>query len=892
MFFFFFDELQYKPYLCIGTFFTLIIGSLKPRSGSRMGFHLEYTDGMGNTDIFYELQKIADSDLPRPTKDSYDTVVSNLKNCKTSKSEYFDKDHLYRYLNERLIHNNKETLNDISLFLDKYIEGGANNTALALALVWLISTSRHFYGEISGYDPIISGIYEIVDQWETSGKATTSLSHLVLFCLIATFNPSNKNNLGSEAITYWKDNYKEDKKIVSEISASIKGSIMLSKKLPHITNYDNVVVPTTDVIPELTPENIENIFVVASRPISKKIPDDIGPFSEYLNKAIDEYSKIKTLLYKDEKKPFYDFYIPNDLNSFSRGRMQIEDIIDILPETEHVSKLHETKIIITGIGGAGKSMMMHHTFMQASKLYSYKQRFPVLIELKNYKDSTMKIIDLIYSAIQHFAPDISEADINDALDDMILLFDGLDEIRNDLRDDFLTELTSYRRNGFFDTIVISSRPYSDFIHLRDFNCYDISPFTKEQSISMIEKLEFHPDAPEYKTQFLNALETKLFRSHKEFVSNPLLLTIMLMTYQYNGDISSSTYGFYQEAYETLVKTHDATKPGFKRKMATNLDSNEFSRLLSAFCSLSYINNCYDYSQSEIDEYWTTACKLINPEMKIKTSDFIHDISNNICLMFYESGSYHYIHRSFQEYFSAVYFSRCEDTKLIGLSKFSDNCGRQTSTMLNMLYAMIPEKIEKYIFYPYLSKLISQLENTNYYNDGFLNYLGLIYPTLYAKDGDTDYEVYNNPRFFFYEFLIDKTGIQKRLDTYSLPILDEYEEAKWYYAFTEYTLNKCQNLTDDMLELLQYEEIPSANFTIFNGDPEYAGTICAYELDSIFEKYIEEIDDYDYDIKEIMDYILSDSFALRNEYNCMLEYYHKLNAYYNDSDKDDSMYGLF
>lgn len=890
MFFFFDDEAEYNPFLCMGTFFTLLIGSLKPRSGSRLGFNKEHTDGMSNGDVFYELQRIADPSLERPTTDSYQTVISNLKNCKISNTEYFDKEHLYKYLNNRLSGDNEHLYSDTNMFLTRFIEGGTNNTTLASTLIWLISASRKNYEPVNGYKPIVAGIYDVVDQWENSGKATVSLPHLFLFCLIAVFNPTNNNKDGEETILYWKKQFKDEKNTINELSDPIKDSIMLGKRQPVSFQLEKTEIPTINIMPELTAENAGNIFLVANRPSHKIIPSDSGPFSKYLNKAIDEFSEIKTLLYKDVKKPFYDFYIPNDLSNYSRGRMQIEDIIDIMPTSEHISSLHQTKTIITGIGGAGKSMMMHHIFMQAARRYENYGTIPVLIELKHYKNNNLGILDLIKHSINLYDADVSESEIEESLGQMILLFDGLDEIASDLRDDFLNKLINYHRNNDFDTIVLSSRPYSDFVQLRNFDRFDISPFTKEQSIAMIEKLDFQSDTPEFKAQFLEALKTKLYRTHREFVSNPLLLTIMLMTYHYNGDISSSTYGFYQEAYETLIKTHDATKAGFKRKMKTQLDSNEFSKILSAFCALSFINNCYDYTPSEIDEYWQKANSISSLDDKIKTSDFIHDIVNNVCLMFYEAGSYHYIHRSFQEYFSAVYFSRCEDSKLIGLARFADKCGNQSGAMLDMLYSMIPEKIEKYVFYPYLKKLETQLTDNKYYDETYFNYLCLMYPVLYSKDGETEYSVTNKPRFYFYDFLTSKKRIQRRLDTYSMPIIEDFEEKRWYYGFSKRTMDTCNELSDDMLELLEYDDIPSYCIDLI-GDPEYAGAICAYEMDSILESY--NCDPEEYDIKDVMETITDDNFALKVEFNSVMEYIFQLKKKFaSNSENDDAMYGLF
>ena len=48
---------------------------------------------------------------------------------------------------------------------------------------------------------------------------------------------------------------------------------------------------------------------------------------------------------------------------------------------------------------------------------------------------------------------------------------------------------------------------------------------------MIDNLDFRPDEPVIKEKFRAELQNTLFVTHREFTQNPLLLTIMLMTYE-------------------------------------------------------------------------------------------------------------------------------------------------------------------------------------------------------------------------------------------------------------------------------------------------------------------------------------------------------------------------
>ena len=66
--------------------------------------------------------------------------------------------------------------------------------------------------------------------------------------------------------------------------------------------------------------------------------------------------------------------------------------------------------------------------------------------------------------------------------------------------------------------------------------------------------------------------------HESFASNPLLLNIMLLTYDNYADIPEKLHLFYSNAFETLYIKHDATKGGYKREFKTKLSSDDFKRV--------------------------------------------------------------------------------------------------------------------------------------------------------------------------------------------------------------------------------------------------------------------------------------------------------------------------
>ncbi len=113
-------------------------------------------------------------------------------------------------------------------------------------------------------------------------------------------------------------------------------------------------------------------------------------------------------------------------------------------------------------------------------------------------------------------------------------------------------------------------------------------------------------------------------------------------------------------------------------------------------------------------------------------DFIHDLINNLCLMYQDGPSYGFIHRSFQEYFCAKYFNAQLDELLVHVIPMFDRDERtkKRDTALEMLYDMKPKAVEKYLILPYLKGLIADCESKN----GIWTFLDRLYDNYGMKYG--------------------------------------------------------------------------------------------------------------------------------------------------------------
>lgn len=410
----------------------------------------------------------------------------------------------------------------------------------------------------------------------------------------------------------------------------------------------------------------------------------------------------------------------------------------------------------------------------------------------------------------------------------LFLFDGLDEISQETAVSFQSALDAFINLYTDNQFIISSRPYGNFSAFTRFTVVNLESFSKAQSLELIDKLDFRSDMPEIKSKFRKELDMRLYWSHRGFSDNPLLLTIMLMTFEEFAEVPSKMHIFYQEAYTVLSKKHDANKGGFRRALSTDITTDQFADVLARFCAITYKDEKFEFSWAEMDRYFSDLkCKF--PLSSKSTDDFIFDVCSNLCVMYLESNSYSFIHRSFQEYFCARFFARQKDKNLerIGSLFEHNKLARRGDQTFQMLYDMIPEKVTEFILIPFLQKLIQKCDE----EEGYHTFLRDIYGTMTAGD---DYVVDQgdcSTGSVLYQFIIETFDIhhERCIDADLIDDTDLLAETQYY------SLSDDDDYDD---EIVEESDIPSD----FDGSQEEAGKVYELDWDEIFDNptYYEDL----------------------------------------------------
>lgn len=501
-------------------------------------------------------------------------------------------------------------------------------------------------------------------------------------------------------------------------------------------------------------------------------------FEEYIKLSIEKYKYTKTILYKNKPVLIEDFYIDLDLELNNK-------IID----TRSVKNLIEISngLIITGIAGSGKSTLMKYLFLDSIK---NEIGIPLFIEIRNIKkDIFNDSFEILKKS--NFPQDVDLFKKILKSGKFIIFLDGIDEVNPEIRDKINSEILDMRESFSKNVYIVTSRPYDNFISWSHFTELKILPLNKEKAQLLIKKLDYKNSI---KDKFLNNFDI-IFKNHQSFATNPLLLTLMLMTYAEYSVIPTKVSLLYEQIFEMLYSRHDATKYGYSRKHYSNLSQHVFKKIISCFSLDSYLDEKIRFTKKEINGYLRRAKKIL--EIEFDEDEYLKDLLQSICLLIQVQEGFYYtfIHRTFQEYFTSLFIVNIEINIRKKLLEIAFKRVSHDRT-LDLIFEMNKDIFENDFLIPKLYKIKEEtkyeklndneesfrifVENggfeysiitypqtlTHFHNpykkDGLLELVNRIYPKIYPKSNDiTKYYMYYREKYLISNVNYYKNYLKER-----------------------------------------------------------------------------------------------------------------------------------
>jgi len=852
------DKRTERYRLCGGTFFTLLLQARKaPKKAAHFCLRdllLTYDEGVKYTD-----------------ENSFRTITSRFKTCEPGfRSDYIKlgSKFTFKTFEEKVKKDYDFELGGFTVFAETYLDYGSHGAWLVRALLELIenddtiSDNTKFYVK-PGFHPAYK--YELKEE-----KHFNFYNFLfgVWYYICQNCEDNGVGNLTYMSWTSDKGKSRE-REYVSDIGMSTYEDIIVHSEMEAIKPEKKKAIKRAMPYFAQADFDIDKVKFVpgdimySRREFGSEAVED--KYKLYMLNAQKRHSTHRLFLY-DVEREFYKFYVCNDV------RRKIVSPISINGETKedryeppisdiNIKKFSQSRrqFLIKGTGGLGKSMMMNHLMLDTLRYYSLYKLIPIFVTLRDYNPKKSELLDFIFEEFKRHNTDLILSDLTEIMKNgtAVVLLDGLDEIASGSRSTFNSELDRLMDQYRDCYYVASIRPGTNFGVLGRFAHFQLQPLTQDQAVDMVSKLDGGILKENSKKDFIEDLKHNRFKFDREekrkFLGNPLFLSIMVRTYDVYHNIPTQRYIFYEQAYEAMATLHDANK-SLTREFETGLTSRDFQLYFGEFCAITYEKEKYSFYQSELEDFLQDVIDFNN--LSTNTEAFINDLTRKICVLYKEGTKYYFVHRSFQEYFAAYFFSKQLQQNFDAVLQLfvSRDETMGADDTLGMLYGMDPQKTELCIIIPYLERLFTEREG----EDNYHSFLRVVYQSLAYEQGEVNEYADNSPALHIYRFILNTYGLACEVNGDDLPfepdfITDEYVYIEEYWGEegdgpSDFALCSLSELPHHMQEMIR------------ESDEEIAGWSFEVDFMDLFENH----DKY----HEFILLLDLDSFALKNEYNAV------------------------
>lgn len=372
-------------------------------------------------------------------------------------------------------------------------------------------------------------------------------------------------------------------------------------------------------------------------------------FSPYMEQCYKRNRFVRIICQGDADVDLLEIYVPS---FFKHGGKRN------IPDAELTYRINEGgNFVITGKGGAGKTFFMRKLWLD---MFQSNEKTPIFLELR-------KLNDVSFTSVETFIRASISSDLPESLFEkfcqegkFIFILDGFDELPEAELEKIQSQIINISEKFPNCGVVVSSRPHERFNGWSNFLVYESSDLTLEQTRQLCTNIPFDED---YRKLFLKKLTKDFHKSYEGFLTNPLLTIMMMMTFKDNMDIPKKMGIFYDAAFVTLYQRHDTVKVFNRQK---HLDIQQFRRSFGAFCLMTYVKEKYSFSRTELLDFISKSSKLSGAIIPAEL--VVDDYERNVNLIKQDGMKYYFIHRSFQEYFSAWALSNLASDKFEELVK--------------------------------------------------------------------------------------------------------------------------------------------------------------------------------------------------------------------------------
>ncbi|OOQ56970.1 NACHT domain-containing protein [Mucilaginibacter pedocola] len=366
-------------------------------------------------------------------------------------------------------------------------------------------------------------------------------------------------------------------------------------------------------------------------------------FSEYFHRTYKKISVANTLVFNNSQLLLKEIYIPLTIrDSNDDKKTQLTGF-----PNELLQKYE--RILITDTAGMGKSTLMKIIFMD---VIDKRHGAPILIELRRLsKDKT--ILKEIHEQISAIDKEFNSQLLFELIKDggFIFILDGFDEISLTDREIVTADIQSFISKANDNKFILTSRPEKALASFGDFEQFRIEPLNKNEAFELLRKYDKQGDIS---TSLIKKLQESTMSNMEEFMTNPLLVSLLFTAFQFKQAIPFKKYLFYRQVYDANFENHDLTKgDSYSHPKYSKLEIDDFHRVLRHIGFSTFKRQKIEFDKDEL-------LGLIRESrgfcvgIEFRDSDFLNDLLITVPLFTQDGNYYRWAHKSLQEYFAAQF----------------------------------------------------------------------------------------------------------------------------------------------------------------------------------------------------------------------------------------------